>query len=317
MEDAQKPIKKVSPETKTIHDTAMGVGGGAAVKMQRVKNVNKEDSFIDTKSLEGKERDDFIKSQMPRIRLIAQKLLRKLPGHEQNYMDDMVSVGFIGLDDAMRRYKPDHGEMFVTFSEKRIRGEMLDFLRKKDHIKRNIRKKIKKFEEALAENKTRLERGEKALTDIEMAQRVGLNLKSLKDSLFLQNYIGVGNPISIEGGKNKEKDPDLTFKIPDDRMNPEKVTQRGIADKVLDEAFEYFIKNQEPPAKAAMYKRIFRKYFIEGIVGKQIGLEEASESETGEAISESRVHQILKKIAKEMKIYMDKKGITIQDFNIS
>jgi RNA polymerase sigma factor for flagellar operon FliA len=91
----------------------------------------------------------MVKEFMPAIRMIAKKFIRKLP---RNYeVDDLISCGVVGLLEALEKYDPDHGVLFKTFAEHRIRGSMLDELRSQDWASRNLRDKIKGMERARRE----------------------------------------------------------------------------------------------------------------------------------------------------------------------
>lgn len=57
-------------------------------------------------------------------------------------------VGVIGLIDAMNKYKKDKNAQFKTYAEFRIRGEIIDELRKQDWMTRSERNKQKKFKKA-------------------------------------------------------------------------------------------------------------------------------------------------------------------------
>jgi RNA polymerase sigma factor for flagellar operon FliA len=63
-------------------------------------------------------------------------------------MEDLVMVGVIGLIDAMNKYKKDKKNQFKTYAEFRIRGEIIDELRKQDWMTRSERNKQKKYQRA-------------------------------------------------------------------------------------------------------------------------------------------------------------------------
>ena len=68
--------------------------------------------------------------------------------HQVLEMDDLVMVGVIGLIDAMNKYKKDKKNQFKTYAEFRIRGEIIDELRKQDWMTRSERNKQKKYQRA-------------------------------------------------------------------------------------------------------------------------------------------------------------------------
>lgn len=68
--------------------------------------------------------------------------------HQVLDMEDLVMVGVIGLIDAMNKYKKDKKNQFKTYAEFRIRGEIIDELRKQDWMTRSERNKQKKYQRA-------------------------------------------------------------------------------------------------------------------------------------------------------------------------
>lgn len=68
--------------------------------------------------------------------------------HQVLEFEDLVMVGIIGLIDAMNKYKKDKKNQFKTYAEFRIRGEIIDELRKQDWMTRSERNKQKKYKKA-------------------------------------------------------------------------------------------------------------------------------------------------------------------------
>jgi RNA polymerase sigma factor for flagellar operon FliA len=74
---------------------------------------------------------------IPVIKQIACRLARRLPPHI--CVDDLMSVGFVGLVTAYRRFEPTRGDDFRAYAEVRIRGAMIDELRTGDPLTRGLR----------------------------------------------------------------------------------------------------------------------------------------------------------------------------------
>lgn len=68
--------------------------------------------------------------------------------HQVLDFEDLVMVGIIGLIDAMNKYQKDKKNQFKTYAEFRIRGEIIDELRKQDWMTRSERNKQKKYKRA-------------------------------------------------------------------------------------------------------------------------------------------------------------------------
>jgi len=91
-------------------------------------------------------RQELIKNFMPTIRYWAKYYHYQY--HQVLDFDDLVMVGIIGLIDAMNKYKSEKKNQFKTYAEFRIRGEIIDELRKQDWMSRSERNKQKKFKKA-------------------------------------------------------------------------------------------------------------------------------------------------------------------------
>ena len=84
---------------------------------------------------------------VPLVRKIAGKLRKRLPANVE--MDDLVQLGLIGLDDALRRFEQGPGSTFETYAARRIEGEMLDALRAEDALSRTVRSQLRKARAAV------------------------------------------------------------------------------------------------------------------------------------------------------------------------
>jgi RNA polymerase sigma factor for flagellar operon FliA len=91
-------------------------------------------------------RQEVIKNFMPTIRYWAKHYHYQY--HQVLEFEDLVMVGVIGLIDAMNKYKKDKKNQFKTYAEFRIRGEIIDELRKQDWMTRSERSKQKKYKKA-------------------------------------------------------------------------------------------------------------------------------------------------------------------------
>ena len=97
-------------------------------------------------------RNDYILQHVYLVEKIAQRLSYTLPHHIDS--DDLLHVGMIGLIEAVDRYDEERGIPFKSYAELRIRGAMLDSLRKMDWAPRSVRriyKEIKKAHQYLSE----------------------------------------------------------------------------------------------------------------------------------------------------------------------
>lgn len=117
----------------------------------------------------------------PLVKRIAYHLMSRLPASVQ--ADDLIQAGMIGLIEASRKFDPDQGASFETYAGIRIRGAMLDEIRRTDWTPRSVHRKAREVAEAV--RRIENEKGRDA-RDVEVAAAMGLNLeeyhKILQDS---------------------------------------------------------------------------------------------------------------------------------------
>lgn len=87
-------------------------------------------------------------------------------------VDDVVNEGVIALMDAIESYSPDRGAKFETYASLKIRGAIIDFLRKQDWIPRNIRKFAKALDKA---NSLLYNLNGRPPTNAELAEKMGMD----------------------------------------------------------------------------------------------------------------------------------------------
>lgn len=116
------------------------------------------------------------------VKRIAYHLMSRLPPSVQ--VEDMIQAGMIGLLEAARQYDPSQGASFETYAGIRIRGAMLDELRRYDWTPRSVHRKAREVAEAMRVIENRTGRDAR---DAEVAEYLGLPLaeyyRVLQDSL--------------------------------------------------------------------------------------------------------------------------------------
>jgi RNA polymerase sigma factor for flagellar operon FliA len=115
---------------------------------------------------------------LPLVRTLARRLGRRLPPYVE--VDDLVSAGVVGLMEALQRFDPSRDTAFKSYAEFRIRGAMLDELRRRDMMARDARAEGKRLEQTVADLSTRLGR---APQDHELAEQLGLSVGALQKKL--------------------------------------------------------------------------------------------------------------------------------------
>ncbi|BCG63012.1 MAG: RNA polymerase sigma factor for flagellar operon FliA [Methyloprofundus sp.] len=115
--------------------------------------------------------DAQIMQYAPLVKRIAYHLLNKLP--DSVLVDDLIQAGMLGLLESLKNYDPTQGASFETYAGIRIRGSMLDEVRRADWTPRSVHKKSRMVAAAIKEieNKTTQE-----AKPIEIAKYLGVSL---------------------------------------------------------------------------------------------------------------------------------------------
>ncbi len=125
----------------------------------------------------SKKRDASIREQLileyvPLVKVVAGRLSMYL-GYTVEY-DDLCGYGIFGLIDAIDKFDYGKGIKFETYASLRIRGSILDQIRKMDWIPRSVRQKQKQMDAAIAKIEAATNR---SATDEEVAQELGIDLE--------------------------------------------------------------------------------------------------------------------------------------------
>lgn len=105
------------------------------------------------------------------VKRIAYHLAGRLPASVE--VDDLIQAGMLGLLEAAANYTADRGASFETYAGIRIRGAMLDALRKLDWAPRSVHRKARAVAKAIREIESELGREAR---DAEVADRMGMDL---------------------------------------------------------------------------------------------------------------------------------------------
>ena len=106
----------------------------------------------------------LVERYLPLVRYAVGRLAMTLPDHVDR--DDLHSAGLVGLLQSLRNYDPASGTSFESYARLRIRGAMLDELRRMDWVPRTIHEKSRKIQGMVGQLEQRLGR---VPTDEEMA----------------------------------------------------------------------------------------------------------------------------------------------------
>jgi RNA polymerase sigma factor for flagellar operon FliA len=200
------------------------------------------------------------------VKRIAHHLLGRLPPSVQ--VEDLIQAGMIGLLEAQKNYDGSKGASFETYAGIRIRGAMLDDIRRGDWVPRSVHKHNREVSQAISELEGQLNRDP---SDAEVAQHMGISLEQYHTIL---TDINCSRLVGIEDlGVSEDV-------ISPDDSDEENLPFQGVADEYFRKALIDSIKSL--PEREAL---VLSLYYDEELNLKEIG--------EVIGVSESRVSQIL------------------------
>ena len=229
-------------------------------------------------------REKIIIEYAPLVKLVAGRLSMYL-GYNVEY-EDLVSYGIFGLIDAIDKFDLGKEVKFETYASLRIRGTILDQIRKMDWIPRTVRQKQKKIDEAIKQIEMRTG---KTAQDEEIAQELGLTGDEL---LNWQSQLKVTNVVSLNEYIEQGSEPVMDARNNSHFAQPEDNIEEEELKKVLSDALDLLTEKE---------KKVILLYYYEDLTLKEISniLE----------VSESRVSQLhtkaLSKMRKKMGDYLN------------
>ena len=122
--------------------------------------------------------EQVIKEYAPMIKYVANRIALRLP--PQIEVDDLISVGVLGLIDAIEKFDPHRGAKFKTYAEFRVRGAILDELRSMDWVPRSVRQKASSLDTVCQKLQAQMGRPPE---DEEIAKEMGISIDELFETL--------------------------------------------------------------------------------------------------------------------------------------
>lgn len=234
------------------------------------------EEYAKTKSPET--RETIILEYAPLVKVVAGRLSMYL-GYNVEY-EDLVSYGIFGLIDAIDKFDCLKDVKFETYASLRIRGAILDQIRKMDWIPRTIRQKQKRIDAAIKEIEAQYGR---SATDEEIAKRLGItddeyldwqSQMKITNVVSLNEFLEQGSEVSNEAGSTRSS----TFD------SPEEILEREELKKMLAQALELLTEKE---------RKVVLLYYYEDLTLKEISniLE----------VSESRISQLHTRALQKMR----------------
>ncbi|MBO5372508.1 MAG: FliA/WhiG family RNA polymerase sigma factor [Lachnospiraceae bacterium] len=229
-------------------------------------------------------REQIILEYASLVKVVAGRLSMYL-GYNVEY-DDLVGYGIFGLIDAIDKFDAAKDVKFETYASLRIRGSILDQIRKMDWIPRTVRQKQKKLDEAIKQIEMRT--GKNA-SDEELAREIGISDEEL---LSWQSQLKVTNIVSLNEYIEQGSEPVMDARNNSHFIQPEEKIQENELKQVLQDTLEHLTEKE---------RRVIELYYYEELTLKEI-------SKVLE-VSESRISQLhtkaLLKMRKKMGSYME------------
>lgn len=218
------------------------------------------------------------------------KLVKIVAGRMYNYYagnveyEDLISFGVFGLIDAIDKFDINRDLKFETYAQIRIRGSIIDNLRKIDWVPRGVRKKVRELEDAISKVENRLGR---SATTQEIADELAVDKIEVENTLTEIagiNILSLENTLATKG--------DITFSI-DNIENPEKIFENKEIKEILRDSISRLSEKE---------KIVISLYYFNELTYKEIA--------NILSVSESRISQLHSKAIISLKNILTSKGIT-------
>lgn len=232
------------------------------------------EKYNKTKSLEL--REQLILEYANVVNLVAGRLSMYL-GYTVEY-DDLVGYGIFGLIDAIDKYDMAKNVKFETYASLRIRGAILDQIRKMDWIPRTLRQKQKKMDAAVAKLESQYGR---VATTSEIAEELGITVEEYENwkteaeftnLVSLDDYLEQGSENRMEGCGTSQF------------QTPENAIQKQELKEMLVEALQTLTEKEQ---------KVITFYYYEELTLKEIS--------QILSVSESRISQLHTKALQKIK----------------
>lgn len=154
-----------------------------------------------TKDRDPEAGDLLIKKYKPLVSYHVQRIAVGVPKNVSR--DDLTSLGMMGLFDALNKFDINRDLKFDTYASFRVRGAIIDGLRKEDWLPRSAREKAKKLEAQIEKLDQKLMRH---ATPEELAEHMGLSIEEIYQTVhehFFSNVLSINEQLDQEEGEGK------------------------------------------------------------------------------------------------------------------
>ena len=224
-------------------------------------------------------RDQLLMDNLRLVHHVARQVIRSTRIDAE--FDDLVSAGTIGLMNAVDNFDTSRGLAFSTFAAPRIRGAILDDLRRRDHVPRSIRRKQRDLNRARESLMANLDR---TPTDSEMADEMGIDHAKLwkwQREAEQSARVSLDRPLDPE--RNRSTTPEEILVGDDGEEAVDLINQREELQILRDEIMN--LKEQERVVLSLYYFEELKLHEIATVLG----------------VTESRISQIRSKAIKNLR----------------
>jgi RNA polymerase sigma factor FliA len=225
----------------------------------------------------------------PLAKYVAGRMITALPAHVE--LADLISYGLVGLISTIERFEPERGIKFETYAIPRIRGAIIDELRRLDWVPRSVRVRARDIERANAKLERQLQRPP---SDDEMASELDLTVDKFQAALVQisnSKLVALDEPWASGDGSGEEVS---LLDTVEDSGSPDPVALAEAA----------ALKDQMADAIGRLPEReklVVGLYYYENLTLREIG--DVME------VTESRVSQLHTKAVLRMRSYMSEEDL--------
>lgn len=135
---------------------------------------------------DGEIRNELLLHYIPLVKRVVGRLFSASRPYVD--YDDLVSCGVLGMMDAIERFDPTRNVRFETYAQIRIRGEIIDYMRRQDWAPVHVRTRIKQMDAAF--DRVAQRNGAPA-SDREVAEELGMNLEEMRQTLADAHFLNL------------------------------------------------------------------------------------------------------------------------------
>ncbi|MCL2840397.1 MAG: FliA/WhiG family RNA polymerase sigma factor [Defluviitaleaceae bacterium] len=212
-------------------------------------------------------KEKLILHYAPLVKYVAGRLLIHIGQHVE--YDDLVGYGIFGLIDAVDKFDPGKGVKFETYASFRIRGAIIDHIRRLDWVPRTLRQKNKQMEQVYAQLEEELGRQP---SEEEIAERLNMSIEETRDLIKKSSVLSL---VSLDDFMEQNYEAALTPLITNRGDSPEEQAERQERKEMLADAINKLSEKE---------KLVITLYYFEDLTLKEIS--------NIMKVSESRVSQI-------------------------